>query len=65
MKKGMNVEIRDGEHSYEYGKMNWMKYEDGVLTINYQDYNNEECEEFGDAPDMIIFHPYHVAEEGD
>lgn len=65
MKKGMIVEIRDGEHSYEYGKMNWMKYKDGNLIISYQDENNEERIETGAAPDEIIFHPYHVEEEGD
>ena len=65
MKKGMIVEIRDGEHSYEYSKMNNMTYYDGKLLINYQDDQNVTREEIGAAPDEIIFHPYHVEEEGD
>ena len=65
MKKGMIVEIIDCEGSYEYPKMNWMKYKDGNLIISYQDENNEERIETGAAPDEIIFHPYHVVEEGD
>ncbi len=63
MRKGMIVEIRDGEHSFEYSRMNWMKYKNGELIINYQDENEEECEEIGDAPDSIIFHPYYVKEK--
>ena len=64
MKKGMIIELKDGEHSYEYGKMNWMKYKGGNLIISYQDENDEERIETGSAPDEIIFHPYHVEEKG-
>ena len=64
MKKGINVEIRDSEGSYEYQKMNWMKYKDGNLIISYQDENDEEHIETGPTPDEIIFHPYHVEEGG-
>lgn len=65
MKNGMIIEIRDSEGSYEYQKMNWMKYKDGHLIISYQDENNEERIETGSVPDEIIFHPYHVAEGGE
>lgn len=51
----MKVKIRDNGHSYTYENMNWIKAENGVLTINYQDENDEECEEFGDVPDYISF----------
>lgn len=61
---GMNVEIKDGNESYEYEKMNWMKYKDGKLIISYQDELNIERIETGSAPDAIIFHPYHVLGEG-
>ena len=61
---GMNVEIIDGNKSYEYGKMNWMKYKDGNLIISYQDELNVERIETGSVPDTIIFHPYHVLGEG-
>ena len=45
----MIIELKDGEHSYEYGKMNWMKYKDGNLIISYQDENDEERIETGAA----------------
>lgn len=62
-KKGMIVEIKDKENSFEYSHMNWMKYENGELIINYQDANDEECEEIGEAPEAIIFHPYTYKED--
>ena len=51
----MKVTIRDKGRSFIYKNMNWLKAENGILTINYQDENNEECEEFGDVPDYILF----------
>lgn len=62
---GMIVEIKDSNGSYEYEKMNWMKYKDGNLIISYQDELNVERIETGSVPDAIIFHPYHVTRRGE
>ena len=49
----MKATIRDNESVYEYERMNWISFNNGVLTINYQDENDEECEEFGDIPEYL------------
>lgn len=51
----MKVTIKDNGHEYTYDNMNWLRARGDELIINYTDENDEECEEFGDVPDAIIF----------
>lgn len=51
----MKVTIKDNGREFTYDHMNWLRAIGDELIINYQDENDEECEEFGDVPDAIVF----------
>ena len=51
----MKVTIKDNGREFTYNNMNWLRARGDELIINQQDENDEECKEFGDVPDAIIF----------